>query len=61
MGQALRKERAAKLIDVSPRTIADPRWRRRVGLRAVRIGGVLRFRRSDLLELLARSLEQSDP
>jgi hypothetical protein len=59
--QLFTKELTAQLLSVSPRSIADPRWRRRAGLRAVRVGGVLRFRRSDVVELLARGLEQGFP
>jgi hypothetical protein len=59
MDPVLTKEHAAQLLSLSPRSLADPRWRRRAGLRAVRVGGVLRFRHSDLLELLARGLERS--
>jgi hypothetical protein len=59
MDPVLTKEHAAQLLSLSPRSLADSRWRRRAGLRAVRVGGVLRFRHSDLLDLLARGLERS--
>lgn len=58
------KHQAAQLLSLRPSTLADARWRWRAGLRAVKIGrgrGVLRFRRSDLLDLLTRGLEQSPP
>lgn len=48
---------AAHLLHVSPRTLADPRWRRRWGVPVVRVGGRVRFRREDLEQWLAQRRE----
>ena len=56
--RALTKEEAAARLGQSPRSLADPRWRRRVGLRATRVGRSLRFLESDLVRLLNRGLER---
>ncbi len=56
--RALTKEEAATRLGQSPRSLADPRWRRRVGLRATRVGRNLRFLESDLERLLNRGLER---
>ncbi len=56
--RALTKEEAATRLGQSPRSLADPRWRRRVGLRATRVGRNLRFLESDLVRLLNRGLER---
>ena len=56
--RALTKEEAATRLGQSPRSLADPRWRRRVGLRATKVGRSLRFRESDLERLLNRGLER---
>ena len=56
--RGLDKYQVAHRLGVSPRTIEDPRWRLRVGLRAVRVGRTLRFRESDLLRLIERSVER---
>ncbi|MBI3988771.1 MAG: helix-turn-helix domain-containing protein [candidate division NC10 bacterium] len=55
--RALTKEEAAVFLGQSPNTLADRRWRQRVGLRATKIGKSLRFRESDLLRFLERGLE----
>ena len=55
--RALTKEQAAAILNHSPRTLADPRWRQRVGLMAVRIGRSIRFRERDLLRLLEQGAE----
>jgi len=52
------KFKAAAILDVSPRSLADIRWRLRQGLRAVRIGRSIRFRLSDLHQLSERGLER---
>ena len=56
--RALRKEEAAALLGISPRSVQDRRWRLRVGLRGVRVGRSLRFRESDCLKLLERGRER---
>lgn len=56
--RGLDKYQVADRLGLSPRTVEDPRWRVRVGLRAVRVGRTLRFRESDLVRLLERSLER---
>ncbi len=56
--RALTKEEAATRLGQSPRSLADPRWRRRVGLRATRVGRNLRFLESDLVKLLNRGMER---
>jgi Helix-turn-helix domain len=55
--RALAKEKAASLLGLSPNTLADRRWRARVGLHAVRVGGRLRFEEKEILKLLERSRE----
>lgn len=61
--RALTKQAAAALLHMSPNSLADPRWRRRVGLRATRIGKSLRFLQSEVNRVLQRGLEnfQSKP
>ncbi len=56
--RALTKEEAAARLGQSPKSLADQRWRRRVGLRATRVGRSLRFLESDLVRLLNRGLER---
>jgi len=48
----LTPEEAAERLRFAPRTLRDARVRRRLGLRAVRLGKRLRFRERDLLQLL---------
>ncbi len=43
------------LLGISPRTPYDARWRRRVGLRALKVGGILRFRLADVERLIVES------
>ena len=52
--RALTVAQAAEILAVSPKTVGDVRWRRRVGLPATPIGRSLRFLESDLYRLLAR-------
>jgi excisionase family DNA binding protein len=47
-GGYLTVQAAATLTVFSPRSLRDPRFRARHGLRAVRIGNRLRFRRDEL-------------
>jgi hypothetical protein len=56
-GRALSKEEAAPVLGASPHSLADRRWRQRVGLRATRIGRSLRFQESDLEGVLQRGRE----
>ncbi len=56
--RALSKERAAEILGQQPSTVGDPRWRRRVGLRATRVGRSLRFIERDLITLLRRGMEK---
>jgi excisionase family DNA binding protein len=46
-GRLLTPDELAKFLNVSPRTIDTWRYQRK-GPRAVRVGGVLRFRESDV-------------
>jgi hypothetical protein len=55
--RALKKELAAEILSQAVSTLADPRWRRRVGLRATKVGRSLRFLESDIQSLLRRGLE----
>lgn len=55
--RALKKDEAAQLLGHSVSTLADPRWRQRVGLRATRVGRSLRFLESDVQSLLRRGRE----
>ena len=50
-------ERLALLLRLAPNTIRDERWRRRVGLRACRVGGALRFLRQDVEAVFRRGRE----
>ncbi len=56
--RALTKKEAAARLGQSPRSLGDPRWRRRVGLRATRVGRSLRFLESDVERLLKQGLER---
>jgi len=56
--KALPKEAAADFISYAPSTLGDKRWRARIGLCAVKLGGRLRFQEKDLLALLERSREK---
>ena len=51
------KYETARLLGGSPRSIEDARWRRRVGLRATRIGRSLRFLDFHIQQVLDRGLE----
>jgi excisionase family DNA binding protein len=56
--RAYTSSQAAYVLGVARRTVEDWRWRRRVGLRAVRIGGALRFRESEITRLLDHGMER---
>lgn len=47
----------AALLKLKTRTPYDPRWRRRAGLNAVRVGRALRFKAEDVQRLIQRGLE----
>ncbi len=42
---------------VAPKTLYDRRWRARWGLKAVRVGGGLRFTAAELERVIAREKE----
>lgn len=50
----------AALLKLSPRTVYTKAWRRRVGLPAHRICGVLRFRPEDVERVLNELRETAD-
>lgn len=56
--RGLDKYQVAYRLGVSPRTVEDPRWRLRVGLRGFRVGRSLRFREGEILQFLERSQER---
>ena len=56
--RALKKEHAAEILGHSATTLADPRWRLRVGLRATRVGKSLRFLESEVRRVLQSGLEE---
>jgi hypothetical protein len=56
--KALGLTAAASYVGSTSRTLADARWRRRVGLPATRIGRRLMFLTRDLDALLARGRER---
>lgn len=58
--QLLSAAHAAELLATTPGVVYNVKWRRRVGLRAVRVGHALRFLVSDLEALIARGVEPSD-
>jgi hypothetical protein len=55
--RALSAKVAAEMLSLSPRSLADRRFRLRLGLQARRIGGRIVFLESDLLRLLERGRE----
>ena len=56
----LDKHEAARLLGLSAGTVANPRWRRRTDLKAIRVGAVLRFQPEDVAALLERGRETFD-
>lgn len=50
---------AALAIGVSPRSLADPRYRSRIGIRVYKVGRRTLFDEADLQQLLERSRERS--
>ncbi len=59
VSRALGIKAAAVYVGSSPRTLADARWRQRVGLPATRIGRRLVFLVRDLDALLSRGRERT--
>lgn len=51
-------EEAADIFRLKPSSLRDPRFRQRLGLRAVRIGGSLRFRKEDVERIVKEGLER---
>ncbi len=41
--ELLDKHEASKFLSISHRRLGDPAWRRRFNLRAIKVGGSLRF------------------
>jgi hypothetical protein len=56
--QLLTVAQAAARLGVSPRSLADKRWRVRVGLAATKIGRRVGFRDEDIARLIARGRER---
>ena len=56
--QLVKCDRAAAILDVRPQSLRDPRFRQRIGLKAVRVGRALRFRITDLERLAERGEER---
>ena len=56
--QLLSVGEAAARLGVSPRSLADKRFRLRVGLAAVRIGRRVKFREEDIGRLVTKGLER---
>ena len=51
-------DEAAERLGVSPRSLADRRWRARVGLVTTKIGRRALFRESDIDKLILRGVER---
>ncbi len=47
----------ARFLGLSSTTVASADWRQRVGLRAIKIGGAIRYLESDVVALLDRGRE----
>ncbi len=50
--RGLDKYQVAYRLGVKDATVADRRWRQRVGLLGVKIGGVIRYMESDVMRLI---------
>ncbi len=48
----------SQILKFSTKSLKDPRWRRRIGLRATRIGRSIRFIERDIQDLLKRGREE---
>ena len=55
--QALDVDSAARLLGISPRSLADKRYRARLGLAARRVGRRLVFAEEDCVRILRRGKE----
>lgn len=55
--QVFTADEAAQFLKCSPNVLRDPEWRRRIGLRAIRVGRSLRFLKHDLLQFLEERKE----
>jgi excisionase family DNA binding protein len=61
-GELLNREEAAKYLDVKPQTLACWACTRRYGLRYIKVGRNVRYRRSDLDRFLeARTVGAGEP
>jgi hypothetical protein len=58
MKKLMDRHKVAERLDLSPDSLLDPRYRRRLGLPVVRIGRLLRFRVEDVEKLVARGAER---
>jgi len=56
----LTAEQVAEPWGVSPSLLRNPAWRQRHGLVAIRIGRLLRFSASDVLDFMRRHEERKD-
>ena len=54
IGEFVSARAAARLLGYAPRSLTDPRTRRRIGLKAYRVmaTGTIRFKRDEVLSLL---------
>jgi excisionase family DNA binding protein len=59
MVKLLKPEETAEQLGTTREVVYSPRWRSRVGLRAVRVGRSLRFREDDVRALIERGTEGS--
>ena len=59
MEQLYSPRETASLLKLSLKTLYDRRWRRQWGLRSLRIGRSLRFRRSEIERFLENQEEAS--
>jgi hypothetical protein len=60
LDRLLDKYEAARLLGVAAGTVMNRQWRQRVGLEAIRVGGVLRFKPDDIAALQERGRETHD-
>ena len=56
--KSLNIDEAARLLSISPRSLADRRYRLRLGLAARKIGRRIIFLEEDILKLLERGKER---
>jgi hypothetical protein len=55
----LTARQVAEALKISPRSVSDRRFRRRIGLQAVKVGGAVRFRASAVQGVMRPELEAS--